>query len=448
MESTLWIIMLIVGLLAGIFAGYLYGIRKRAAKELALRSEYEDKLDNLRKEHEAKQEQLRHEQELKIAQCREEQRNESRQHYEEMLRQLRENFSQSIATMKEEVQNSTNNLLQQRQKEFADKSEESLGRIIEPLQENIRQMRQAVQDNTVKAVGYSGELKAGIESVLKQSQEAKASADRLANALSVGNKAQGNWGERILTELLESSGLRKGIHFDTQEFIRDATGAQIKGDSGRGLQPDVILHIERGHDVIIDAKVSLTAFLNYQDAGTEEDRQRYLKEHIASVRGQVRKLVKADYANYLEGALDYVIMFVPISQALYLATQEDPSLWREAMEQKVYIADEQTLYAALKIISLNWRQQAQADNHAQVYKLAGEMLARVRQFADRFGAVGKALDSASAAYEDACKKLSDSGQSIPVTANKLIKLGARYDKPAAKLNPLLQAPDDNDNSDF
>ena len=193
--------------------------------------------------------------------------------------------------------------------------------------------------------------------------------------------------------------------------------------------------------MIIDAKVSLTAFLHYKDAANEEESQRYLKEHVASIRGQVKKLAKADYARYHKAALDYVIMFVPITQALYVATEADPHLWREAMEQKVYIADEQTLYAALKIISINWRQQAQAENQEKVFKLADEMLTRVRQFTDKFCAIGKALDAARSAYDDAGRKLDDKGQSIPVTCNKLVKLGAKFDK-APKLNQFIARPED------
>lgn len=491
MEIAVSVVLIVVALLIGLAIGFLIGtIRGKGAESVfkeqaaALKMQYDsaergrleaiEDADNLNKElrrqvdshtqemlqmaeqhkmelsqladnHKLELSQLaeNHKREIdeKVTATKEEVRAELTGHYDKMMQQMKENFAQTVATMKEEVRNSTKAMLEERQKEFADSSEQSLGRIIKPLQENIDQMTKTVKENTLKATDYSGQLKAGIESVLVQSRETMASAEKLANALSVGNKTQGNWGERILSELLESSGLTEGIHFETQEFIRDESGDRIKGEGGTGLQPDVILHIDKGHDVIIDAKVSLTAFLHYKEAANEEESQRYLKEHVASIRGQVKKLAKADYARYHKAALDYVIMFVPITQALYVATDADPHLWREAMEQKVYIADEQTLYAALKIISINWRQQAQAENQEKVFKLADEMLTRVRQFTDKFFAIGKALDAARSAYDDAGRKLDDKGQSIPVTCNKLVKLGAKFDK-APKLNQFIARPED------
>lgn len=431
MTTGLWIIIAVAGLLIGLAIGFLAALEKT-------RLECNDTLEKTRREAGEALERSRREGEEAVEKAKAEVREEQERHYTRMMEQLKENFHESLATMKEEVRNSTKSMLEERQREFASTSKESLSQIIEPLQQNIRQMREAVQDNTLKNTSYSGQLKEGIAQVLQQSQATMASADRLANALSVGNKTQGNWGERILSELLESSGLKEGIHFETQAFIRDEKGDRIVGDQGTGLQPDVILHIEKGHDVVIDSKVSLTAFMNYMDAQTDEERARYLKEHVQSVKSQVNKLVKANYAAYLKGALDYVIMFVPISQALYLATQEDHHLWREAMEKKVYIADEQTLYAALKVISMNWRQQAQAENHEAVYKLANEMLVRVGQFMDRFTSVGKALETAGKAFEDAKKKLAENGQSIPQTCRKLVTLGAKYDKKKDTLSHYLE----------
>lgn len=362
----------------------------------------------------------------------------------EAMESMNARFQETIATMREEVTNVTGRLLKDRQKEFADQSQESISKIMEPLQENIRQMREAVKENTEKSTDYNGQLKTGIESVLRQSEAAKQSAEKLANALTVGTKVQGNWGEKILAEILKSTGLKEGVNFDTQAFIRDEQGNQLKGESGAGMQPDVILHLEPGHDVVIDSKVSLTAFFRYNDAETEEERKRYLKEHIDSLKRHVKELSKKNYSSYLKGALDYVIMFVPVSQALYLATAEDTALWREAMEQKVYIADEQTIYAALKIVALNWRQQEQAANHEEVYKLADEMLKRVGVFMDKYSEIGKCLDTAQKAYSAGYDKLRQGGQSIPTTCNKLIKLGAKYEKKKGMLPELIDLSIDTD----
>lgn len=433
MPTILIAIIVPAALLLGLVIGYLYAsIRGRQAADMRVR------------EAEAAVEE-------KVNSARAQMRQEDKEHYdrlmEEMERchhesadQMNARFQETIALMKEEVRNSTQQLLKERQSEFVALSQEKLSVIMEPLNRNIAGMQEVVRENTLKNTAFNGQLRAGIESVLKQSQQAQASADRLVNALTLSNKGQGNWGERILTELLEATGMKEGIHFDTQEFIRDE-GRKVLSDAGAAMQPDVILHIEKGHDVVVDSKVSLKAFFNYNDAETQPDRDRYLAEHVASLKKHVKELAAKDYAKHLTGALDYVIMFVPITQALYVATQHDPSLWREAMEQRVYIADEQTLFAALKIIDLNWRQQAQADNHALIFKYAEEMLDRIRQFTEHLQKVGAALDNAQKSYGNAFQKLSEGQQSITRTCRKLIDLGAKYDKKNGTLEALIEKGD-------
>ena len=205
------------------------------------------------------------------------------------------------------------------------------------------------------------------------------------------------------------------------------------------MRPDVILHIDHKRDVIIDSKVSLTAFMDYVNADDEETRIKYLKAHIESIQKHIKELSCKDYSSYVRPPkvrMDYVIMFVPNTGALWTAVNAQPDLWRNAMDRNVYIADEQTLFAALRIISMTWTQIAQAQNHEKVYELANEMMDRVGQFMDRYKAIGKSLENASKAYEAADKKLQPSGQSIIQTCVKLQKLGARQS--ARNPIPLLE----------
>ncbi len=440
MDTLVFIIIgLALGLILGIFMGREMAKSKLASKISGERESIRKELneENERILHIAKEENERlltitKEENARTIKLQQEQHDrvlaQQEQRHREAIEAMSNRFEDTISKMREEVINTTNTLLKERQKEFSEESVKSIDQIIAPLNENIRRMRETVKENTDKNLDFSGQLKEGITNVLKQSQAAKESADRLTSALSAGVKVQGNWGERILSEILEATGLKKGIHFDTQSFIVDENGRQIKGDDGHSLQPDVILHMDGTHEVIIDSKVSLTAFFRYNEAANELERRQYLKEHIDSLRGHVKRLAAKDYSRYLKGSLDYVIMFVPVSQALYLATSEDRRLWREAMEQGIYIADEQTIYAALKIISLNWKQQDQAENHQQVYMLANEMLDRVGQFLEKFSDMGDALKKADTAYTESLKKLSDRGQSIPATCRKLTNLGASYNK--------------------
>ncbi len=206
------------------------------------------------------------------------------------------------------------------------------------------------------------------------------------------------------------------------------------------MRPDVILHLDQRREVIIDSKVSLTAFMDYANATTDEERSRFLKAHIDSLKSHVRELSAKDYSAYIKppkARMDYVIMFVPHSAALWTALNAQPDLWRTAMAQNVFIADEQTLFAALRIINLTWTQIAQAQNHEKVYALANEMLERVGQFMKRYQDIGTALAKAAKAYEEGERKLSPQGQSILTTCAKLQKLGAKQ----SDKNPLPQITD-------
>lgn len=348
-------------------------------------------------------------------------------------------FDETIAKMQEQLKNLTQEMLRDREQEFARTSKEGIGRIVEPLEQSIKAMREAVADNSSRHDKLSGEMNRNISELLQHSDAARRSADKLADALTHNSRVQGAWGETILTELLESQGLSEGIHFDTQQTIRDAAGNIVTNERNSSMRPDVILHLDKTRDVIIDSKVSLSAYLDYVNATTDEARSAALRAHVDSVRKHVKELAAKDYTAYIKPPkqkMDYVIMFMPCTPALYAATSADPDLWRRAMESNVYIADEQTLYAALKIISMTWTQIAQAENHEKVYALADEMLQRVEIFMEKYTNIGKKLDDARKAYDEGMDKLRDRGTSIPVTCRKLIKLGAKP-KNKGKVDPAL-----------
>ena len=360
--------------------------------------------------------------------------------WNDILKGQEQRFNETMARMSEQMKNATADMLKDRQKEFADSSNQQLGQIVNPLRETIDKMKQTMADTTLKQTEMSSVLKDNIERSMQQAMAAKKSAEELANALKHGSKVQGDWGEAVLDELLTSQGLVRGIHYDTQAVIRDAQGNTVHTDDGATLRPDVILHLDQRREVIIDSKVSLTAFLDYANADNEADRQRFLKTHIDSLQKHVKELSTKDYSAYVQPPkvrMDYVIMFVPHTGALWTALNAQPDLWRKAMEQNVFIADEQTLFAALRIISLTWTQIRQAENHEQVYRLANEMLDRVGQFMKKYTAIGKALKTATTAYDDAERKLQPSGQSILQTCAKLQKLGAKQ----SDKNPLPQLID-------
>ena len=353
----------------------------------------------------------------------------------EAVSALKAQFDTTMEKVTAQMKTATDSMLKERQREFAENSNLSLGQLVNPLRETIDKMKKAMEENTEKQTSMGGEMKANIENMMRQSIAAKESADELARVFKHGAKVQGDWGETVLDELLQSQGLTNGIHYDTQATIKDAEGSAVRTEEGSIMRPDVILHLDQRRELIIDSKVSLTAFMDYVNAESEPLRQHYLKAHVESLQKHVKELSAKDYSSYIQPPkvkMDYVIMFVPHTGALWSALNVQPDLWRKAMEKNVFIADQQTLFAALRIINLTWTQIVQAQNHEKVYALAGEMLNRVGQFWREYQNIGKALQKATEAYEGGRKKITDGGLSINTTANQLIKLGARQ----SDKNPL------------
>lgn len=364
-----------------------------------------------------------------------------RTHHEAEVQSMERRFDETMARTMAEMKSATQEMLAQRQKEFAEANKGSLGQIVTPLRETIDKMQQTMADNTLKQTSMSSSMKVSLEAMMRQSEAAQRSTEELARLFKHGSKVQGDWGETVLTELLHSQGLTPGVHYDTQQSLRDEKGNTVRTEAGSTLRPDVILHLDEQRELIIDSKVSLSAFMDYVNAENEEDRRRALKAHVDSIRKHVKELAEKDYTSYVRPPkvrMDYVIMFVPHTGALWAAIGAQPDLWRKSMEHGVFIADEQTLFAALRIVTLTWRQIQQAQNHEEVYRLASEIVDRVGQFCKRYDAVGKSLQQAQKSYEEAGRKLAESGtQSIVVSARKLIKMGASQ----SEKNPVPELPE-------
>lgn len=362
--------------------------------------------------------------------------NSQKQHYEGAITEMQKRFDETIEKVTSQVKEATNDMLKERQKEFAESSNQNLGLILNPLKDSINEMKVAMDASKTAQTQISSEMKAHMEHMLKQSLETQKSTEELTKVFKHKTKIQGDWGETVLDELLQSQGLTKGIHYDVQAVINSAN-----------MRPDIILHLDTKRELIIDSKVSMTAYIDYVNAENEDDRQKFLKAHIESIQRHVKELAAKNYANYIKPPkvkIDYVIMFVPHSSALWTALNAQPDLWRKSMEQNVYIADEQTLYAALRIVNITWSQIQQAQNHEKVFDLANEMLNRLGQFYKEYQEIGKALENAKTAYEKGKKKITDGGQSINTTAKQLISLGAKQ----SNKNPLPYISNNEDINDL
>nr|MCR4583773.1 DNA recombination protein RmuC [Prevotella sp.] len=265
-------------------------------------------------------------------------------------------------------------------------------------------------------------------------------ADRLTRALTGEVKIQGNFGELKLKQLLEDLELKEGEQFDTQETLRDKAGKGAKGDDGKGLIPDFILHFPNNRHVVVDAKMSLTDYERYMNAedGTPE-KNAYLKAHIDSVRAQVKRLARKDYTKYLPqgyNRLNFAIMYIPIEGALNLALFNDASLWREAYDEGVMILGPQTMYMNLRVLEMMWTQVRQLENQQDMMDAANTVIDRVQDFGLRFAAVETSVYDTVGKINALKITTANGGQSIITAAKKLLKAGASENRKKKSLAEL------------
>lgn len=351
--------------------------------------------------------------------------------HDEALESMKTTFNQTIDNLKVSMKAATEDMLRTRQEEFSTLSQKNIKGIVDPLNDTIARMKTAMEAYSKEQSEFGGTMKANIETIIKQTETARQSAVELTTALKHDSKMQGDYGEAILDEILSKQGFTRGLHYELQYVMKDEGGHALKDEDGAGLRPDVLFHLDTVRDVIIDSKVNLTDFINFANAETPEERKHHLDRHVKSIERQVQLLSQKNYAKHHRktvGRMDYVIMFVPISAAWWEALRAKPNLWREAMDKNVYIADEQTLFAALRIIRLTWTQIAQVNSQQEVFELVNEMIDRIGQFMKSYEAIGTALANAQNAYERGRDKLTPGGQSIITTTSKLIKLGAQDSK--------------------
>jgi len=365
------------------------------------------------------------EQQQELVERYEKEKNEENERHEKQLKQ-------QLAMMEERVTNLTQDILNKRSRQLDESNQQQMGTIIAPLKDTMERMRVAINDSNIRNAENTSSLKEQIKNLLESTQNIGKEADKLSNALHSKTKVQGNFGEMVLSELLERFGFREGIEYDVQETLKDKNGKVIINEDTNGrMITDVILHYPDGKDVIIDSKVSLTAFTNYVNAETEEEKEMFLKQHIQSIKNQADILSKKDYSSYANKsrvALDFVIMFVPIESALVLALSNATTLWREAFDKKVFITGEQNLFAVLRMIQLAWTQKQQNDNQRKIYDLAETFLKRVGEFNKRFENIGSQIEKVQQVYDDARKKFSEGRQNLIKPAQDMVKMGAKEDK--------------------
>ena len=352
-----------------------------------------------------------------------------RQQMEDELKRRDQQFREQLATAREQFTNMAQQLMETSASKLKEQNAETMTGITQPLKDAISNMQKAINENQKESAAHSASFREQMLQMMQQTQQLGEKAESLTNVLRRDNKISGNMGEIILGDLLASQGLTEGTHYEVQARLRDELGRPLKHDeTGKEMQPDVILHYPQGQDAIIDSKVSLVAYEKYVNAETPEEKERYLQEHIRSVRSHVNELARKDYSKYIKNGretVDFVIMFVPFESSLQLALANDPTLWREAFEKKVFVTGEQNLLGILHMIHIAWVQNQQAENQEKVFGLAEQLLDRLGDFVQRYNDLGVKIEAVQKAYDNTNNKLITGRQSVVQKGRELIDLGAK-----------------------
>ncbi len=436
---------IIVAIVAAIIIGVVaYSYSKRISD---LKDVHNKQIAELKEAHEKQIAELKEAQttqleQLKAAQTAQlEQVKEGQQKQIEALREMnREQVESQMKLIREQMQTTSEEILKRRQDELGERNKEQVSKIIDPLTQSLKSMREAFDKSKEQQNEALTRLDATIKVNMEKSAALGETADRLTRALTGEVKVQGNFGELKLKQLLEDLELKEGEQFDTQETLRDKAGKQAKGDDGRGLIPDFILHFPNNRHVVVDSKMSLTDYERYMNAedGTPE-KSEYLKAHVASVRAQVKRLARKEYTKYLpEGynRLNFAIMYVPIEGALNLALLNATTLWREAYDEGVMILGPQTMYMNLRVLEMMWTQVRQLKNQQAMIDAANIVVERVQDFGMRFIDVETSMNSTVEKMAKLKVSTAESGRSIITAAKSLLKAGAKENKKKKSLDEM------------
>ena len=357
-----------------------------------------------------------------------------------MMRRQEKAYEMQMELIREQMKTTSEAVLKARQKELGERNVEQVTKIVDPLQKSLRDMQEALNLSKEQQKEAMTRLDETIKLNMKQSASLGETADRLTRALTGEVKVAGNFGELKLKQLLEDLELKEGEQFDTQETLRDKAGKGLRGDDGRGMIPDFILHFPNNRHFVVDSKMSLTDYERYMNAedGTPE-KSAFLKAHIESVRAQVKRLAKKEYTKYLpEGynRLNFAIMYVPIEGALNLALLNDTTLWREAYDQGVMILGPQTMYMNLRVLEMMWTRVRQLKNQQAMIDAANLVIERVQDFGIRFMDVETSMQDTMKKINKLKITIAEGGPSIITAAKSLIKAGARENKKKKTLSEM------------
>ncbi len=334
---------------------------------------------------------------------------------------IEKKFQEQEKELRLRFKNLANEILENTSSKFSKQNKDNLDLLLNPLQKKIESFEKKVDDSQKDSISMHSALKQQLKDLNDLNQQMSKEAINLTNALKGDNKAQGDWGEIQLEILLEKAGLSKGIHYTAQGGFRD--------DEGNLKKPDFIVNLPDQKHLIIDSKVSLTAYEGYYSAEDESDRIKNLKKHILSIKRHIKDLGEKQYTElYGINTPDYVLMFVPIEAALLIAFNENNKLYLEAFDKNVVLVSTSTLLATLSTVSSIWKQEDQKRNVIEIARQAGALYDKFYGFVNDLMGVGKKLDAAKSNYTDAMNKLVEGRGNLVTSVEKIKKLGAKAKK--------------------
>lgn len=342
--------------------------------------------------------------------------------------QSKSESSQLQKTLTMQFENLAQKIFEEKVTKFDEKSSkmseqnfQQLSNLLSPLKERIKDFEKKVEDTYVNEQKDRSHLKGEISKLLELNQTMSKDAQNLTMALKGENKTQGNWGELILENILERSGLRKGDEYTTQETVYN--------EEGRQLRPDVIVNLPDGKHIIVDSKMTLTAYEASMSASTEADKQKFAQAHVESLKNHIKELSEKKY-HLAEKIIspDFVILFMPLEPAFAMAFREKPELFEQAWDKNVAIVSPTTLLTTLRTVAYLWKQDRQQQNALDIAKRGGALYDKFVGVLKDLDSVGKNLDSAQSAHQEAMKKISTGRGSVMIEIENLKKLGAKTDK--------------------
>ena len=344
-----------------------------------------------------------------------------------------EKLEEQIKFLQAELTNTTQKLLDIRSEKLEQTNRTQMSSIIDPLKETISKLEKEMKDTQTQHGNTTTRLEQSIKNLVEKTESIGNRADRLVETLLYQPKSQGDWGEIVVKEMLESQGLKEGIHYVYQPTLRNEKGQTLRNEeTNRIMRPDFILHLDEKEDVIIDSKVTITSYDNYVHARTQEEREQYTAEILTSIHNHINELKRANYAAYIDNgrkSADFVFMFIPNEGVLQVAMAHEKNLWRDTfLKERIFIVSETNLYAALRIVNVTWRQIEQNKSYAKVFQTVGMLLDRLNNFIEKFGKIEKSLKQASTAYEEANHQLMISSQSVLNTGLRLQDMGVKTKK--------------------